>query len=84
MTVDSVPLASAILIWSRDNCPSVIIEYMRAVSISDSDVDWIALVPEIYNDVWISFLDAPHFGCSDVVVHKIPKRKYSIVVGYHS
>lgn len=80
----NVGVNSAINIWHYDHLPGEIKEIMQLNAISDCDLDWVALMPEIYKDMWINWLEGPAFGCSDVKRYPIDTIGYTLVLGYHS
>lgn len=45
----NVGVDSAINIWHYDHLPGEIKEIMQLNAISDCDLDWVALMPEIYH-----------------------------------
>ena len=75
---------SAICIWDWDHLPDCVKEHMIATHISTSDLDWIALLPKIYEDHFLPWLECPSFGCCRVDSYPIGKLGYTLVVGYHS
>jgi hypothetical protein len=74
----------AICVWDYDNCPDAIKEFMKEQRIDRDDIDWIAIVPKIYSERWINWLEEPIFGCCYVHQCEIGTIGYTLHVGYHS
>ena len=69
-----------IKVWQFDDAP----EHLKVGSWDDAD--WLAVVPEGYENVYIGWLrDGSEFGCCRVREHTHPfKPKNKIYIGYHS
>ena len=68
-----------IKIWPFDLAP----EKYRRLSQNGGDEDWLALVPKwIDEKYYLSFLDTPHFGFSDVERHEL--KDYVVYIGCHA
>jgi hypothetical protein len=77
-------LDKAIFVWTYDTLPAEIKEYMKANNIPEGDLDYIAIVPKIYKDEYIQWLDAPAFGCCAVNRIPIGSRGEEMILGYHA
>jgi hypothetical protein len=77
-------LDKAIFIWSYDNLPDEIKVFMQSSLISNSDLDWVAILPKIYDQEYIPWLECPSFGCCRVIMHPIGTVGDMLVMGYHS
>lgn len=80
----TIGVESAICVWDWENCPNEVKEYMREKNISPDDLDWIALVPRIYDNKWVNWLEEPIFGCFKVVRCPVGSLGYTLIAGYHS
>ena len=68
-----------IRVWRFQDAP---LKYQR-LSRNGGDEDWIAVVPaEIYEKIYITWLDVPCFGACNVEEHDIPG--YKVVIGCHA
>lgn len=79
-----VNASKAICIWDYRNLPEELKEFLKQEAISTSDADWFALMPPIYAEDYIPWLEEPAFGCCLVQEHPIGETGYFLVVGYHS
>jgi len=55
---------------------------MNVRNIRDDDLDWIAFVPPIYTNKYISWLESPSFGCCSI--ERCTVGNASLYFGYHS
>ena len=74
----------AIIVWKSDRIPKELLEWIRLADIHLDDSDWVAIIPPLYKDEYIPWLEQPAFGCCDVKEHKLNSEGYRIVIGYHS
>ncbi|MFA5745790.1 MAG: hypothetical protein WCX79_00730 [Candidatus Paceibacterota bacterium] len=72
-----------ICVWNYANLPDPIKSWMEKEHIARDDLDWIALVPPCYSDVWINWLEEPVFGCCSVKTYDFGK-DHNLVFGYHA
>lgn len=83
MSLD-MKIYEAIVVWKSDNIPSDLVDWLRLADVHLDDSDWVAIVPPIFKDEYISWLEQPAFGCSSVEEHKLNSEGYKVVIGYHS
>lgn len=74
----------AIVIWKSDNIPSDLSDWLRISEIRMDDSDWVAIIPPIFKDEYIPWLEQPTFGCCNVGEHDLNSEGYRIVIGYHT
>lgn len=65
-----------IKVWAFDEAPK---KYQK-LSNNGGDEDWVAFVPDLYNDRWICWLE--HLGCCSTEEHAVVGG--TIVIGSHA
>ena len=68
-----------IKIWAYKDLP---IQYDAYIEDKD-DIDYVALLPPEYQNVYVGFLENGSFGCCSVKDIDLPKR-FTLKVGYHA
>ena len=76
---DIESIVEPIKIWKFELAP----EKYRKLSTFFGDEDWLALVPPLYKNDYLSFLECEAFGCCDVDIINL-KNNYKIYIGCHA
>ena len=71
-----------IRIWAFENAP----EDLRDLSTQGGDEDWVALIPPVYHDNWLSWMDdGTGFGLCGVQETEHPYLPgWKVRIGYHA
>ena len=78
-----LPTTNCICVWNYDNLPQAIKNWMKMEKVTISDLDWVAMVPLTYKDVYTPWLEESVFGCYSVKTYAF-NEEHNLVFRYHS
>lgn len=74
-------MTEEIKVWRFEDAPDI----LQALSRPGGDEDWVAVIPPEYVDMYIPWLECPHFGCCDVKEYDHPLAPgYKVRIGQHA